>query len=142
MSHTLRFSFDRGKSNVAIHVSQLQCLYCCKSYDRGRRLRQLGVKGKHLITIHVDCIDIKIVFTNARAHSRYMRQSADQQPRAHAWRDEEHNPRAKAKRIPRLRAGYIQCTWLRSEDPSTNAQGFIYKASTECLTAATQVGRA
>ena len=54
-------------------------------------------KGKHLITIYVDWIDITIVFTNACANSRYMRQSADQHPWVHAWRDEEHNPRAKAK---------------------------------------------
>ena len=56
------------------------------------------------------------------------------------------------KRIPRLRAGYIQCTWLRSEDPSTNTQGFIYKAfyypvegparsSTERVIAAVRLGR-
>ena len=56
------------------------------------------------------------------------------------------------KRIPRLRAGYIQCTWLRSEDPNTNTQRFIYKAfyypvegparsSTERVIAAVRLGR-
>ena len=36
-------------------------------------------------------------------------------------------PQGQGKWISRLKAGYIQCTWPRSEHPSTNTQGFIYK---------------
>ena len=60
---------------------------------------------------------------------------------------------SQGKWISRLKAGYIQRTWLRSEHPSTNTQGFIYTASyypvegpvrssTERLITAATLGRA
>ena len=36
-------------------------------------------------------------------------------------------PQYQGKWISRLKADYIQCTWRRSEHPSINTQGFIYK---------------
>ena len=37
-------------------------------------------------------------------------------------------PQHQGKWISRRKAGYSQCTWRRSEHPSINTQGFLYKA--------------